>query len=71
MMASYKLFGVTEFAARFGPAVCGLLTILIVIFVTRRVRLAEGSKDTSHEILAGLITASCIGLLAFFQRSQL
>jgi 4-amino-4-deoxy-L-arabinose transferase-like glycosyltransferase len=65
MIASYKLFGVTEFAARFGPAVCGLLTILIVIFVVRRVRLADGSKDSSHEILAGLITASCIGLLAF------
>jgi 4-amino-4-deoxy-L-arabinose transferase-like glycosyltransferase len=65
MMASYRLFGVTEFAARFGPAVCGLLTILIVIFVTRRVRLADGNKDSSHEILAGLITASCIGLVAF------
>ena len=26
MMASYRVFGVTEFAARLGPAICGLLT---------------------------------------------
>ena len=28
MMASYRLFGVSEWAARFGPALAGLLTVL-------------------------------------------
>jgi 4-amino-4-deoxy-L-arabinose transferase-like glycosyltransferase len=33
MMASYRLFGVNEFAARLGPALCGLLTGVFVFWV--------------------------------------
>ena len=33
MMASYRVFGVSEFSARLGPAVCGLLTALFVYWI--------------------------------------
>lgn len=37
MMASYKLFGVNEFAARFFSALMGLLTILILYVYTKKI----------------------------------
>jgi 4-amino-4-deoxy-L-arabinose transferase-like glycosyltransferase len=53
MMGSYRVFGVTEFAARFGPAICGLVTALFVwwIAVTMVTADAESSsrKGLSHE----------------------
>src|ERR1043165_5598888 len=33
MMAGYKLFGVSEWSARVGPALCGLLTVLLIYWV--------------------------------------
>ena len=36
MIASYKIFGTTEFAARFFSAVMGLLTVLVTYFYTKR-----------------------------------
>jgi 4-amino-4-deoxy-L-arabinose transferase-like glycosyltransferase len=33
IVAAFKIFGVSEWAARLGPAICGLLTILAVWFV--------------------------------------
>lgn len=33
MMASYRVFGVNEFAARLGPALCGLLTGVFVYWI--------------------------------------
>jgi len=33
MMASYRVFGVSEFSARLGPAVCGLLTAVFVYWI--------------------------------------
>ena len=33
MMASYRVFGVNEFAARVGPALCGLLTAAFVYWI--------------------------------------
>ena len=32
-MASFKIFGVNEWSARLGPALCGLLTIAAVWYV--------------------------------------
>ena len=65
MMASYKLFGVTEFSARLGPAICGVLTSLAVVWIVRRARIIANESDSSTELLAGLITASSTGLVAF------
>ena len=36
MIASYKMFGVTEFAARFFSVIMGLLTVLITFIYTKR-----------------------------------
>jgi 4-amino-4-deoxy-L-arabinose transferase-like glycosyltransferase len=36
MMASYRVFGVSEFSARLGSAICGLLTAVFVYWIARR-----------------------------------
>ena len=38
MMASYRVFGVSEFSARLGPAICGLLTALFVYWIAAGIR---------------------------------
>ena len=35
--AAFKVFGVSEWSARLGPAICGLLTIAAVWFVGREI----------------------------------
>lgn len=37
MMVSYRLLGVTEYAARLGPALCGLLTAFFVYWAARAI----------------------------------
>jgi 4-amino-4-deoxy-L-arabinose transferase-like glycosyltransferase len=59
IIASFKVFGVSEWAARLGPAVCGLLTVVAVWFVGRRV-------DAPGFAFWGLVAgASCLGLIVF------
>jgi 4-amino-4-deoxy-L-arabinose transferase-like glycosyltransferase len=61
MIASFKIFGVREWSARLGPALCGLLTILAVWFVGREVE-----KEYSHfGFWSAMVTASCLGLIVF------
>src|SRR6185503_1918561 len=61
IVASFKICGVSEWSARLGPALCGLLTILAVWFVGREVE-----KEYSHFGFWGVIvTASCLGLIVF------
>ncbi len=58
---SYRIFGVSEFSARLGPALCGLLAVFGLY-------LFGGSKLFNDERFAnflGLISASTIGLLVF------
>lgn len=50
MMASYRVFGVSEFAARLGPAICGLLT---AVFVFRAGKNIAALNDDEAEIAAG------------------
>ncbi|MDQ3179363.1 MAG: glycosyltransferase family 39 protein, partial [Acidobacteriota bacterium] len=67
---SYKLFGVSEFAARFGSAISGLATILSLYILGKTV---SSEKTTNNEQRTtskfanwlALISASSIGLLAF------
>ena len=54
--ASFKVFGVSEFSARLGPAVCGLLTIAAVWVVGRKI-------DAGFWSL--IVTATCLGLIVF------
>lgn len=67
MMASYRLFGVSEWSARLGPALCGLLTALLIYWLARRVeRHGERSNETvGAEPWAGLAIASSIGTIVF------
>jgi 4-amino-4-deoxy-L-arabinose transferase-like glycosyltransferase len=61
--ASFKVFGVSEWAARLGPAICGLLTIVAVWLVGREV---DRSNETqSFGFWSLVVTASCLGLIVF------
>lgn len=63
MIAAYKLFGVHEWTARLGPAICGLLTIAAVWLVGREVdRSQEPQNSGLHSLL---VMASCLGLIVF------
>src|SRR5215210_5265900 len=51
MMASYQFFGVSEWAARLGPALSGLLTALLIYWTGKRVeRAAEVEKGGSDNL---------------------
>lgn len=67
MMASYGAFGVTEFAARLGPACAGLLTVLIIFWMGRRVERAceEREKPRGLGGWSSLALASSVGLIIF------
>src|SRR5690242_7575337 len=45
--ASYRVFGVNEYAARLGPAICGLVTAAFVWWMARSVLLVESPDDGS------------------------
>jgi 4-amino-4-deoxy-L-arabinose transferase-like glycosyltransferase len=54
IIAAYKLFGVSEFAARFWSTVCGLSTMLLTYELGRRM------FDAATGLLAGLVLASSL-----------
>jgi 4-amino-4-deoxy-L-arabinose transferase-like glycosyltransferase len=58
-IASYRVFGVSEAAARYGPALCALLSSLAVLWLGSRL----WSRRTGF--LAGLIMLTSIGFCAF------
>lgn len=76
-IVAYKIFGVSEFAARFGSAVFGLLTISSLWILGRfaaeeneragesDAELSEKSSSSSFANWLVLIAASSIGLIAF------
>jgi 4-amino-4-deoxy-L-arabinose transferase-like glycosyltransferase len=63
IIAAAKMFGLNEWSARLGPAICGLLTIAAVWFVGREVERARGVSGFALD--AVLVTASCLGLIVF------
>ncbi len=65
-ITSYNLFGVNEFAARFGPALFGLGVAVSLFFVGRTVREKEGdgSKIELGQWLA-MLAVSTLGILVF------
>jgi len=58
IVASFKVFGVSEWSARLGPAICGVLTIVAVWCVGREV-------DRGIGFWSLIVTASCLGLIVF------
>jgi 4-amino-4-deoxy-L-arabinose transferase-like glycosyltransferase len=69
MMAGYRLLGVSEYAARLGDAVCGLLTGAIVFWIGSRVSLAEAQGEESRRNdlawLSALAFLSSAGAIVF------
>jgi 4-amino-4-deoxy-L-arabinose transferase-like glycosyltransferase len=56
IVGSFKVFGVSEWSARLGPAVCGLLTIVAVWCIDR---------EEGFAFRAVVVSASCLGLIVF------
>jgi 4-amino-4-deoxy-L-arabinose transferase-like glycosyltransferase len=54
--AAFKIFGVSEWSARLGPAICGVLTIAAVWWVRR---------DLDFGFSSLLVIATCLGLIVF------
>jgi 4-amino-4-deoxy-L-arabinose transferase-like glycosyltransferase len=65
-IVSYHIFGVSEFSARLGPALCGLLTILSLYLFGRSKMFGHTRfADARFANWLGLISASTVGLLVF------
>ncbi len=62
MIGAAKVFGVSEWSARLGPAICGLLTIAAVWCVGRAV---ERNGVSEFGLWSALVAASCLGLIVF------
>jgi 4-amino-4-deoxy-L-arabinose transferase-like glycosyltransferase len=66
MMVSYKLFGISEFSARLGPAICGLSTIPGVWFLGREMERAKnGDQVPGIGRWSALSLATCLGMIVF------
>src|SRR5207245_1556879 len=78
-MASYRVLGTSEYAARLGPAICGLLTALFVCWIAKSVQTSGGVAESrehaardpdeqSQSNLApwsALVLLSSVGVIAF------
>ena len=66
---SYKIFGVNEFAARFGSAIFGLRNDFLFVDFGKNSKFEQGSNETKRRMNwqtgSPLIAASSIGLIAF------
>jgi 4-amino-4-deoxy-L-arabinose transferase-like glycosyltransferase len=62
IVAAFKVFGVSEWSARFGPALCGLLTIAAVWCVGREI---DREDPRGFAFWSVVVTASCLGLIVF------
>src|SRR6185295_13668498 len=69
MIASFKLFGVSEWTARLPSAISGLLTLAAVFAVGRRLELVkdEEHKLRGYAVWSALAAATTIGIVAFSQ----
>jgi 4-amino-4-deoxy-L-arabinose transferase-like glycosyltransferase len=68
MIASYRLFGVSEWAARLGPALSGLLTAFLIYWMGRRIERAGEKNVGANEGLglwSGVALASSAGMIVF------
>jgi 4-amino-4-deoxy-L-arabinose transferase-like glycosyltransferase len=68
MIASYRVFGVSEFSARLGPALCGLVTAGFVWWVARNIeKLSPGDEPEANEYgqWSVLVFLSSLGAIAF------
>jgi len=66
-IASYKIFGVSEFAARFGSALFGLGTVLSLWILGKKIEDRNQQTESNHSFAnwLALIAASSLGLIVF------
>lgn len=64
-IASYHIFGVTEFAARFGSAIFGIATSGCLWLLGRTVKPLVRNEGFEFGNLLGLVSASSIGIIVF------
>ena len=64
-MAAYRSFGVSEWSARLGPAIAGLLTIVAVSWIGRQSERKDGSEQDGLSFFSTLVIASSGGLIVF------
>lgn len=74
MMASYRVFGISEFSTRLGPAICGLLTAVFIYWIAASSRdptVREGAaylpQSSQHDLprYSALAFLSSLGVIAF------
>jgi len=71
MMLSYRALGVSEYAARLGPAICGLLTAIFIYWIGSNVSLRGSSEiqpadtDKSPGRWSALVWLTSAGAIAF------
>lgn len=66
MMASFHLFGISEWSARLGPALSGLLTVFAVFWAERRVFGSSNEHQwTGIAPWSAIIAASTLGIIVF------
>ena len=65
MIVAYKLFGVSEFSARLGPAVCGVLTILAVWVITKQIEQTRPSEIRGLSLWSAAAIATSLGMIVF------
>ena len=65
MIASFKLFGVSEWSARLPAAVSGVLTVTAVFVVGRQLENDRDHKLQGYAIWSALAAATTIGIVIF------
>src|SRR5215207_1467256 len=68
--AAYGLFGVTEFAARLGSALFGVLTVLLAGWAARRAEFESREDLRGLGVTCEAVVASTLGLLVFARASS-
>jgi 4-amino-4-deoxy-L-arabinose transferase-like glycosyltransferase len=67
MMASYRVFGISEFSARLGPALCGLATAAFLWWLARSAAKTGPREDKNPEFpqWSALVFLSSLGAIIF------
>src|SRR4029079_10650969 len=61
-IVAYNFFGVNEWSARLGPALCGVLTVIAIWLLAREI---DNSRDKSASQTSALVAVACLGLIGF------
>jgi len=61
-IVAYNFFGVNEWSARLGPALCGVSTVIAIWLLAREI---DNSRDKSASQTSALVAVACLGLIGF------